>query len=114
MAIYQKYSDLYNSIYTFNNDDQLEKIDFDKEAFMIQIFTAIKGHEHNFIIGRSIRNKNGGVEVKISDANFDRDARMYPKLWNSFLSSGQSGLLQRSVVQNGQLLLSTKYNTKNT
>lgn len=114
MAIYQKYSDLYNSIYTFNNDDQLEKIDFDKEAFMIQIFTAIKGHEHNFIIGRSIRNKNGGVEVKISDANFDRDARMYPKLWNSFLSSGQSGLLQRSVGQNGQLLLSTKYNTKNT
>lgn len=114
MAIYQKYSDLYNSIYTFNNDDQLEKIDFDKEAFMIQIFTAVKGHEHNFIIGRSIRNKNGGVEVKISDANFDRDARMYPKLWNSFLSSGQSGLLQRSVGQNGQLLLSTKYNTKNT
>lgn len=114
MAIYQKYSDLYNSIYTFNDDDQLEKIDFDKEAFMIQIFTAIKGHEHNFIIGRSIRNKNGGVEVKISDANFDRDARMYPKLWNSFLSSGQSGLLQRSVGQNGQLLLSTKYNTKNT
>lgn len=114
MAIYQKYSDLYNSIYTFNNDDQLEKIDFDKEAFMIQIFTAIKGHEHNFIIGRSIRNKNGGVEVKISDANFDRDARMYPNLWNSFLSSGQSGLLQRSVGQNGQLLLSTKYNTKNT
>lgn len=114
MAIYQKYSDLYNSIYTFNDDNQLEKIDFDKEAFMIQIFTAIKGHEHNFIIGRSIRNKNGGVEVKISDANFDRDARMYPKLWNSFLSSGQSGLLQRSVGQNGQLILSTKYNTKNT
>lgn len=114
MAIYQKYNDLYNSIYTFNGDNQLEKIDFDKEAFMIQIFTAIKGHEHNFIIGRSIRNKNGGVEVKISDANFDRDARMYPKLWNSFLSSGQSGLLQRSVGQSGQLLLSTKYNTKNT
>lgn len=114
MAIYQKYNDLYNSIYTFNDDNQLEKIDFDKEAFMIQTFTAIKGHEHNFIIGRSIRNKNGGVEVKISDANFDRDARMYPKLWNSFLSSGQSGLLQRSVGQNGQLLLSTKYNTKNT
>lgn len=114
MAIYQKYNDLYNSIYTFNGDNQLEKIDFDKEAFMIQIFTAIKGHEHNFIIGRSIRNKNGGVEVKISDANFDRDARMYHKLWNSFLSSGQSGLLQRSVGQNGQLLLSTKYNTKNT
>lgn len=114
MAIYQKYNDLYNSIYTFNGDNQLEKIDFDKEAFMIQIFTAIKGHEHNFIIGRSIRNKNGGVEVKISDANFDRDARMYPKLWNSFLSSGQSGLLQRSVGQNGQLLLSTKYDTKNT
>lgn len=114
MAIYQKYNDLYNSIYTFNDDNQLEKIDFDKEAFMIQIFTAIKGHEHNFIIGRSIRNKNGGVEVKISDANFDRDARMCPKLWNSFLSSGQSGLLQRSVGQNGQLLLSTKYNTKNT
>lgn len=114
MAIYQKYNDLYDSIYTFNDNDQLESIDFDKEAFMIQIFTAIKGHEHNFIIGRSIRNKNGGVEVKISDANFDRDARMYPKLWNSFLSSGQSGLLQRSVGQNGQLLLSTKYNTKNT
>lgn len=114
MAIYQKYSDLYNSIYTFNDDNQLEKIDYDKEAFMIQIFTAIKGHEHNFIMGRSIRNKNGGVEVKISDANFDRDARMYPKLWNSFLSSGQSGLLQRSIGQNGQLLLSTKYNTKNT
>jgi hypothetical protein len=64
---------------------------------MVQIFSSIKGHEHNFIIGRSIRNKNGGVEIKISDANFDRDARMYPKLWSSFLSSGQSGLIQRAV-----------------
>lgn len=114
MAIYQKYNDLYKSIYTFNEDGQLEKIDYDKEAFMVQIFSAIKGHEHNFIIGRSIRNKNGGVEIKISDANFDRDARMYPKLWNSFLSSGQSGLIQRAVGQNNQLLLSTKYNTNNT
>ena len=114
MAIYQKYNDLYKSIYTFNEDGQLEKIDYDKEAFMVQIFSAIKGHEHNFIIGRSVRNKNGGVEIKISDANFDRDARMYPKLWNSFLSSGQSGLIQRAVGQNNQLLLSTKYNTNNT
>lgn len=114
MAIYQKYNDLYKSIYTFNEDGQLDKIDYDKEAFMVQIFSAIKGHEHNFIIGRSIRNKNGGVEIKISDANFDRDARMYPKLWSSFLSSGQSGLIQRAVGQNNQLLLSTKYNTNNT
>lgn len=114
MAIYQKYNELYKSIYTFNEDGQLDKIDYDKEAFMVQIFSAIKGHEHNFIIGRSIRNKNGGVEIKISDANFDRDARMYPKLWNSFLSSGQSGLIQRAVGQNNQLLLSTKYNTNNT
>lgn len=114
MAIYQKYNDLYKSIYTFNEDGQLDKIDYDKEAFMVQIFIAIKGHEHNFIIGRSIRNKNGGVEIKISDANFDRDARMYPKLWSSFLSSGQSGLIQRAVGQNNQLLLSTKYNTNNT
>ena len=114
MAIYQKYNELYKSIYTFNEDGQLEKIDYDKEAFMVQIFSAIKGHEHNFIIGRSIRNKNGGVEIKISDANFDRDARMYPKLWSSFLSSGQSGLIQRAVGQNNQLLLSTKYNTNNT
>lgn len=114
MAIYQKYNELYKSIYTFNEDGQLDKIDYDKEAFMVQIFSAIKGHEHNFIIGRSIRNKNGGVEIKISDANFDRDARMYPKLWSSFLSSGQSGLIQRAVGQNNQLLLSTKYNTNNT
>lgn len=114
MAIYQKYNDLYKSIYTFNEDGQLDKIDYDKEAFMVQIFSAIKGHEHNFVIGRSIRNKNGGVEIKISDANFDRDARMYPKLWSSFLSSGQSGLIQRAVGQNNQLLLSTKYNTNNT
>lgn len=114
MAIYQKYNDIYKSIYTFNEDGQLDKIDYDKEAFMVQIFSAIKGHEHNFIIGRSIRNKNGGVEIKISDANFDRDARMYPKLWSSFLSSGQSGLIQRAVGQNNQLLLSTKYNTNNT
>ena len=114
MAIYQKYNELYKSIYTFNEDGQLDKIDYDKESFMVQIFSAIKGHEHNFIIGRSIRNKNGGVEIKISDANFDRDARMYPKLWNSFLSSGQSGLIQRAVGQNNQLLLSTKYNTNNT
>lgn len=114
MAIYQKYNELYKSIYTFNEDGQLDKIDYDKEAFMVQIFSAIKGHEYNFIIGRSIRNRNGGVEIKISDANFDRDARMYPKLWSSFLSSGQSGLIQRAVGQNNQLLLSTKYNTNNT
>lgn len=109
-AVYDKFSRIYNDIYKYDSEGELRSIDYDKEALMVQIFSALKGHEHNFIIGRSFRNKNGGIEVKISTSNYDRDAVAYPKLWNSFLKSGQTGVVSKVVNKNGMLTLSDTYN----
>ena len=108
-AVYDKFERLYNSIYKYDSEGELRSIDYDKESMMVQIFSAIKGHEHNFIIGRSLRNKNGGIEVKISTSNYDRDAVAYPRLWNSFLTSGQTGVIKKSVDKNGMLSLNDVY-----
>lgn len=109
-AVYDKFSRIYNDIYKYDSEGELRSINYDKEALMVQIFSALKGHEHNFIIGRSFRNKNGGIEVKISTSNYDRDAVAYPKLWNSFLQSGQTGVVSKVVNNNGMLTLSDTYN----
>lgn len=109
-AVYDKFSRIYNDIYKYDSKRELRSINYDKEALMVQIFSALKGHEHNFIIGRSFRNKNGGIEVKISTSNYDRDAVAYPKLWNSFLKSGQTGIVRKVVNKNGMLTLSDTYN----
>lgn len=109
-AVYDKFSRIYNDIYKYDSEGELRSINYDKEALMVQIFSALKGHEHNFIIGRSFRNKNGGIEVKISTSNYDRDAVAYPKLWNSFLQSGQTGVVSKVVNKNGMLTLSDTYN----
>ena len=109
-AVYDKFSRIYNDIYKYDSEGELRSINYDKEALMVQIFSALKGHEHNFIIGRSFRNKNGGIEVKISTSNYDRDAVAYPKLWNSFLKSGQTGIVSKVVNKNGMLTLSDTYN----
>lgn len=106
----QKFNELYNQIYKFDENGKLIDIDYDREAFMVQIFSAIKGHDHQFIIGRSFRSKDGGVDVVISDSNFDRDAASYPRVWNSYISSGQTGLFRRGVDKNGNLILENKYN----
>lgn len=87
-AVYDKYKRLYDSVYSYDSEGELRSIDYDKETLMVQVFTAIKGHEHKFVVGRSFRDKQGGVEVRVSDANYDRDAAAYPRLWNSFLTSG--------------------------
>lgn len=110
-AVYDKYSRLYNSCYKYDMEGELRSIDYDKEALMIQVFSAIKGHEHNFIIGRSFRDKQGGIEVRISQSNYDRDAAAYPKLWNSFLASGQTGIIDKVVDKNGMYVLSNTYNS---
>ena len=110
-AVYDKYSRLYNSCYKYDTEGELRSIDYDKEALMIQVFSAIKGHEHNFIIGRSFRDKQGGIEVRISQSNYDRDAVAYPKLWNSFLASGQTGIIDKVVDKNGMYVLSNTYNS---
>lgn len=109
LALYQKYKDLYDSVYQYDSEGQLRHIDYDKEALMVQIFSSLKGHEHKFIIGRSFRSNEGGVEVKISDANYDRDARAYPQLWSTFLSSGQTGLLGQVIPNSNRILLNGQY-----
>ncbi len=108
-AIFDKFERLYNSVYKYDSEGELRSVDYDKESVMVQIFSAIKGHEHNFIIGRSFRNKNGGVEVRISTSNYDRDAVAYPRAWNSFLSSGQTGIIKKVVSSNGMLELNDVY-----
>ena len=110
-AVYDRYNRLYNSCYKYDLEGALRSIDYDKESLMIQVFSAIKGHEHNFIIGRSFRDSAGGIEVKISQSNYDRDAVAYPRLWSSFLASGQTGIINKIIDRNGMLTLCDKYNS---
>lgn len=113
-AVYDKYKRLYDSVYEYDSEGDLRHIDYDKEQLMLQVFLAIKGHEHKFIIGRSFRDGKGGVEVRISDANYDRDAKAYPRLWSSFLASGQSGLLGDVIPGTNHIRVNAEYREGNT
>ena len=108
--LYDQLKSMYEQVYTYDENGKLTNIDYDKEAIVTQIFNAIKGHVHDFIIGQSSR--QGGLTVRVSNAGYDKDAAAYPQMWNTFLSSGQTGLTTGVSNSLGQIQLATKINMR--
>jgi len=73
--IYIKYHKLISNIYT-QDENGNTIVDYDKEAFAIQILNAIRSQKIDFIIARSNRDKaTGNKSVRISTSSLERDAR---------------------------------------
>lgn len=98
--VFDKFDELWGQMYKRDKDGN-PVINYDAESFMVQIFSSIKSLEHNFIIGTSKRVPGMGQVVDIKPANYDRDSAQYPRLWQSFLQSGQSGLIDRLPNKDG-------------
>lgn len=108
--LYDQLQSMYDQVYQYNYEGDLVHIDYDKEAVITQIFNAIKGHVHDFIIGQSSR--QGGMNIRVSNAGYDRDAAAYPQMWNTFLASGQTGLTTGVSNNVGEIQLATKINIR--
>ena len=50
--LYDKFHALYQGVYTYNEDGSIT-VDYDKEAYMIQIVNAIHSLKHTYIFGQS-------------------------------------------------------------
>jgi hypothetical protein len=87
--VYSKYHRLISGIYT--QDEQGNTvIDYDKEAFAIQILNAIRSQKIDFVIALSnTLDGDNGKEVRIATSSLERDSRQFPKQWTQFLLAGQ-------------------------
>ena len=100
--VYAKYKKLVDGMYTYNEDGSIKNIDYDKEAFAIQILNLLRGQDINFKIAKSITKSDGrGKEVQIINSSLERDSRQYPTEWTQFVLSGQVPILNTVQDQNG-------------
>lgn len=100
--VYAKYKKLVDGIYTYNEDGSIKSIDYDKEAFAIQILNLIHSQNIDFIIARSVtKSEDQGKEVSITSSSLERDSRQYPTEWTQFVLSGQVPILNTTQDSNG-------------
>lgn len=100
--IYDKFHALYSQAYAVDENNNV-KVDYDKEAYMLQIVGALHSMKHTFIYAQSERQADGGKQVTIKESSLDRDKRMFSTQWTNFLVSGQVSVFNRNRDQNGHL-----------
>ena len=106
--VYQKFHTLISGIYKKNESGVVvvAQTNFDKEAFALQILSAIQSQKNIFLVGLSEKqnsDENEGKSVRIVESSMDRDSRTYPDQWNRYLVSGQIGVFQRERGEGMQL-----------
>lgn len=100
--LYDKFHALYQSVYTYNEDGSIT-VDYDKEAYMIQIVNAIHSLKHTYIFGQSKTQSDGSKHIYIKESSLDRDSRQFSSQWTTFLLSGQVSVFNRNRDKNGNL-----------
>ncbi len=100
--IYDKFHALYTQAYAVDENNNV-KIDYDKEAYMLQIVGALHSMKHTFVYAQSERQADGSKSVTIKESSLDRDKRMFSTQWTNFLVSGQVSVFNRNRDQNGHL-----------
>ena len=100
--VYAKYKKLVDGMYTYNEDGSIKSVDYDKEAFAIQILNLLHSQNIDFKIAKSITKSDGrGKEVQIINSSLERDSRQYPTEWTQFVLSGQVPILNMAQDHNG-------------
>ena len=100
--VYAKYKKLVDGMYTYNENGSIKSVDYDKEAFAIQILNLLHSQNIDFKIAKSITKSDGrGKEVQIINSSLERDSRQYPTEWTQFVLSGQVPILNMAQDQNG-------------
>lgn len=110
--LYDKFHALYQGVYTYNKDGSIT-VDYDKEAYMIQIVNAIHSLKHTYIFGQSKTQSDGSKHVQIKESSLDRDSRQFSSQWTTFLLSGQVSVFSRSKDKNGNLVFCDGMGGKN-
>lgn len=100
--LYDKFHALYQGVYTYNEDGSIT-VDYDKEAYMIQIVNAIHSLKHTYIFGQSKTQSDGSKHIYIKESSLDRDSRQFSSQWTTFLLSGQVSVFNRNRDRNGDL-----------
>lgn len=100
--LYDKFHALYQGVYTYNGDGSIT-VDYDKEAYMIQIVNAIHSLKHTYIFGQSKTQSDGSKHIYIKESSLDRDSRQFSSQWTTFLLSGQVSVFNRNRDKNGNL-----------
>lgn len=103
-VVYSKYNELIDGMYTQDENGNL-KVDYDREAFAIQILSAIRSQKLDFITALSkTLDGDNGKEVKIVSSSLDRDSKRFPTQWSQFLQAGQVGVFARNRDKDGNFV----------
>lgn len=102
--VYNKYHELISDIYEYDADGNITSINYENEAFAIQILNAIRSQNIDFVVALSNTNQDGSKQVRIASSSLDRDSMQFPNQWSSFLLSGQVGPFKRARNSEGKLV----------
>ena len=100
--IYNKFHQLYSSMYEYDDNGNIKSIDYDKESLVVEIFSRLKSQQMGFVIARSEKAQTG-KQIKIIETSTDRDSKRYASTWNSFLLNGVVDVFSRVKTKDGDL-----------
>lgn len=102
--VYEKFRELTDGMYQYDETGKVVNVDYDKEAFAIQILSLIRSQKIDFIVALSETTENG-KNVRIASSSLERDSRQYPQQWMSFLTSGQIPIFSTIRDKEGNLTI---------
>ena len=92
-------------MYTYDEDGSIVGIDYNKEAFAINVLSLIRSQKIDFIVALSTKDASGAKSISVKSAQNNRDSIAYPKQWTGFLLSGQIPIFNRVRDDNGNIML---------
>lgn len=112
LYLYNKFNALVKNAYTVDENGSV-KINYDDEAYMLQITSAIRSFIHTFVIARAKRQEDGTNKVDIIESSLDRDSRQFASQWTTYLLSGQVSVFKRERDENGNLIFNAGFGGQN-
>ena len=95
----QKLHKIIDGMYQYDDNGNVDKVNYDKESFAIQLLQAIQSQQIDYIFAKSTTLSNS-KQIDIKGSSMERDQMVIPRSWNTFLTNGQVGVFNRVKVGN--------------
>lgn len=102
--VYSTFNEYFQAQYIDYDKTTGERINYNAEAVVTQVFQALVGQKYNFMMTRSSTDKDGRVSIRMSNLSVDRDTLKFSQDWSKRLANGVTGVVSTVRDQNGRIL----------
>lgn len=100
--VFQKFDTIYNEQYVKDENGNIVDINYDNEALITQLFSAVKSQRIGFYIVMSETDSDGNKSSRLVRSGFDEESRRYPSNWEQNLLNGVVNIFSNERTIDGK------------